>query len=159
MSHGLLGRDDLLQRRAPGLRAIQRPLLRKNERLFGDDAGRCELAGGKAPSVALDREHLPGVRPIGFSYAEYELAALVAAPGEHLRVVVGGEVDALLRCYGDSLTRLRSGRTGVLLQPDPDVHAGLLHAALPRRDELPSCPGRGWVIGPAGATPAQVALP
>src|SRR5690606_25796277 len=79
MSHGLLGGNDLLQRRASSHRAVQRPLFRANERRFGDDPGGCELASGKAPAFALDREHFPGVRPIGFSYAEDQLAALIPA--------------------------------------------------------------------------------
>ena len=55
-----------------------------------------------------------------------------------VRVVVASEADALGRCYEDSVRRLRSGRTGILLTPDPDLGGSLLHAALPRRDDLPA---------------------
>jgi hypothetical protein len=76
-----------------------------------------------------------------------------------IRLVLSGESDALARCYADVLTRVRSGRTGILLRPDPDVHPGLLHARLPMRQELPEAPGRGWLLDPHGAAPIQVALP
>ncbi len=75
-----------------------------------------------------------------------------------IRVVVSGEIDAMTRCYGDLMARLRSGRTGVLLRPDPDLHGGLLHATLAARDDLPPGPGRGWLVGPGGARPVQVAV-
>jgi hypothetical protein len=76
-----------------------------------------------------------------------------------LRLAIGGEVDAMLRCYSDVVVRVRSGRTGVLLQVERDLHAGLLHAALPVRDELPECPGRGWLVAPGRASVVQVATP
>ncbi|MDQ2678249.1 MAG: FtsK/SpoIIIE domain-containing protein, partial [Actinomycetota bacterium] len=74
-----------------------------------------------------------------------------------IRVVASGEIDAMARCYGDLMSRLRSGRTGVLLRPDPDLHGGLLHATLSARDDLPPGAGRGWLISPASAQPIQVA--
>ena len=75
-----------------------------------------------------------------------------------IRLVASGEIDAMTRCYGDLMTKLRSGRTGVLLRPDPDLHGGLLHATLSARDDLPPGPGRGWLVGPGTARPAQVAV-
>ena len=75
-----------------------------------------------------------------------------------VRVVVASEADALGRCYEDSVRRLRSGRTGILLTPDPDLGGSLLHAALPRRDDLPHAPGRGWLLHPGSATPVQLAM-
>lgn len=118
-----------------------------------------DAAAGRRTLLALDRfcelVELPGA-----SVLEDELARLLrSAAGTPLRVVVGGDADGLLRCYSDVATRLRGGRTGLLLQPDPDLHAGLLQASLPRRDELPACAGRGWVLGPGTATPLQVAVP
>ena len=35
----------------------------------------------------------------------------------------------------------------------------LAHHRVPRRDELPPRPGRGWCVGPDGAEPLQVFLP
>ena len=75
-----------------------------------------------------------------------------------IRLVASGEIDAMTRCYGDLMTKLRSGRTGVLLRPDPDLHGGLLHATLTARDDLPPGPGRGWLVGPGTARPVQVAV-
>ena len=75
-----------------------------------------------------------------------------------IRLVASGEIDAMTRCYGDLMTKLRSGRTGVLLRPDPDLHGGLLHASLSARDDLPPGPGRGWLVGPGTARPVQVAV-
>ena len=75
-----------------------------------------------------------------------------------IRLVVSGEIDAMSRCYGDLVARLRSGRTGVLLRPDPDLHGGLLHATLSVRDDLPTGPGRGWLVHPTGARPVQMAI-
>jgi hypothetical protein len=53
--------------------------------------------------------------------------------------------------------RLRSGRTGVLLRPDPDLHPTILHTALPPHDELETATGRGWVVSPDGPRLAQLA--
>ena len=75
-----------------------------------------------------------------------------------VRVVVASEADTLGRCYEDSVRRLRTGRTGILLTPDPDLGGSLLHAALPRRDDLPHAPGRGWLLHPGSATPVQLAV-
>jgi hypothetical protein len=57
------------------------------------------------------------------------------------------------------LTRLRSGRTGILLDIDPDRHAPLLHCSPPLREEIPRHPGRGWLVAPDGSRPVQLALP
>lgn len=73
------------------------------------------------------------------------------------RLVVSGEADAVGRCYGESVRRLRSGRTGILLRPDPDLHSGLLHTALPRHDELRPSAGRGWIVTPDTVVAAQLA--
>lgn len=75
-----------------------------------------------------------------------------------LRLVVSGDPDALLRCYSEVVTTLRSGRTGLVLGDDAAAHAHLLHAEPPPRSDLPSGPGRGWLLGPGAARPAQVAV-
>src|SRR4029078_1028384 len=43
-----------------------------------------------------------------------------------VRVVAPSEADTLGRCYEDSVRRLRSGRTGVLLNPDPALGGSVL---------------------------------
>lgn len=68
--------------------------------------------------------------------------------GGTARIIAGGEIDALLRCYDDVVTRLRSLRHGVLLHVDPDVHATLLHADIAPRPELPVGPTHGWLVEP-----------
>lgn len=83
--------------------------------------------------------------------------ALRLAPDVGLRVIATGEADATARCYGDSLRRLRSGRTGILLRPDPDLHPPLLHTSLPLHDELIPAPGRGWLVSPDGVVAVQLA--
>ena len=76
-----------------------------------------------------------------------------------VRVVLAGENDAMGRAFSDLVTRVRAGRTGVLLCPDPDVHGSLLHTELPRRAELPMCPGRGWMVSGGVARAVQIAIP
>lgn len=75
-----------------------------------------------------------------------------------LRLVLGGEVDALSRCFHDAVTIARRGRTGLLLGGDPELHGALWHATLARRTDLPPAPGRGWLLTPSGARRVQVAL-
>jgi S-DNA-T family DNA segregation ATPase FtsK/SpoIIIE len=75
-----------------------------------------------------------------------------------LRLVVSGDPDALLRCYSDVVTALRSGRTGLVLGDGAAAHAHLLHAEPPPRSDLPPAPGRGWLLGPGAARPVQVAV-
>lgn len=82
---------------------------------------------------------------------------LIRRSTDDQRLVVSGEADAVGRCYGESVRRLRSGRTGILLRPDPDLHPGLLHTALPRHDELRPSTGRGWIVTPDTVVAAQLA--
>ncbi len=79
------------------------------------------------------------------------------APAAGVRVLATGEADAAARCYGSSMRRLRSGRTGILLRPDPDLHPSLLHTSLPLHDELSPATGRGWVVSPDGVQAVQLA--
>jgi S-DNA-T family DNA segregation ATPase FtsK/SpoIIIE len=84
---------------------------------------------------------------------------LVRAGRDHpVRLVLGGEVDAMARCYHEVVATVRRGRTGVLLGGDPELHGVLLHASLQQRSDLPSAPGRGWVLGPGTARRVQVAV-
>ena len=87
------------------------------------------------------------------------LLMFVPAPSSDVRLLLGGDADLLGRCFAESWTRARAGRSGLLLRADPDLHGTLLHTELPRRDELPARPGRGWCVGPDGAEPLQVFLP
>ncbi|MGB6057404.1 MAG: FtsK/SpoIIIE domain-containing protein, partial [Microthrixaceae bacterium] len=59
-----------------------------------------------------------------------------------LRIVLSGEVEAISRSYSNTLTRVRAGRTAILIQPDPDVHGSIAHCDIPRRDELTPTAGR-----------------
>lgn len=115
------------------------------------------LDGGGHVVIAVDDlpELLDG--PDGSAVDELLARALRLPPEDGLRVVATGESDATSRCYGDSLRRLRSGRTGILLRPDPDLHPPLLHTALPLHDELVPSAGRGWLVTPDGVTAVQLA--
>jgi S-DNA-T family DNA segregation ATPase FtsK/SpoIIIE len=104
-----------------------------------------------------------------------DLPALLDGPGEHeigaaltrvleagrtlpVRLVVGGEVEAVTQCFHDVVAALRRGRTGLLLGGDPELHGALWHAHLRQRSDLPPAPGRGWLLGPGSARRVQVAL-
>lgn len=82
---------------------------------------------------------------------------LVASRGRPLRVVAGGEVEALSRCYHEAMSLLKRGRTGILLGDGADLHASMWHADPPPRSDLPPAPGRGWLLSPGAARPVQVA--
>ena len=117
------------------------------------------VASGGTPSiVAID--DLPELLDshLGPVVSSALARVLEAAHRSPVRLVVAGEIDALLRCYDEGLTRLRSGRTGVLLGCDPDLHATLLHTEVRRCDELEPAPGRGWLVSPGSARAVQVAL-
>lgn len=83
---------------------------------------------------------------------------LILSKTSELRIILCGEIDAMTRCYSDVVTRVRSSRTGVLLQPDIDSHGLLLGCDLLRRDELPSRAGLGWVINSGTPESAQIAV-
>lgn len=84
-------------------------------------------------------------------------ALLRLGPDAGVRVVATGEADSLSRCYSDSVRRLRSTRTGILLRPDPDLHPALLHTSLPLHDDLTPAAGRGWLITPDAVVALQLA--
>ncbi|MFM7069461.1 MAG: FtsK/SpoIIIE domain-containing protein, partial [Actinomycetes bacterium] len=81
------------------------------------------------------------------------------APLRSVRVVLGGDVDAMCRSLAASWGIVRRAQRGVLLRVDPDLHSHVLRTALPRRDELPPRPGLGWCIEPDAAIPVQLLLP
>jgi S-DNA-T family DNA segregation ATPase FtsK/SpoIIIE len=74
-----------------------------------------------------------------------------------LRVVAGGEVEALSRCYHEAMSLLKRGRTGVLLGDGAGLHASMWHADPPPRSDLPPAPGRGWLLSPGAAQAVQLA--
>jgi S-DNA-T family DNA segregation ATPase FtsK/SpoIIIE len=115
------------------------------------------IAGGTA-LIAVD--DLPRLLdgPDGPTVEAWLAGILERGRREPVRVVAAGESDAMLHCYVDPVRRLRNERTGLLLQPDPDLHPALLHATLPCHDELFPAPGRGWLVDADGVRPVQVAL-
>ena len=126
--------------------------IRDNPDAFDRDLARRGLAPLSAELIALDLLAQADKQPDGMAGLPPEARAellddvraqieelttligdLVELARDHpLRIVVGGEIDAMARCYSELLTRLRAGRTGVLLCPDADLHGALLHATLPR---------------------------
>lgn len=113
-------------------------------------------AGGIA---LLAIEELPEILD-GHNSASVEdfIDAMVLLSNQHrLRIVAAGEIDAMSRCYSPSAVRLRSGRTGLLLRPDPDTHGAILGAELERRDEIPRTAGSGFIVNGGQAKPVQVA--
>lgn len=73
-----------------------------------------------------------------------------------LTLLATGDIDQLMRSYSPVVQGLTSRRRGLLLDPDVDIHASIFHASLPRRDEIPSSPGRGWLINNKLAQYVQV---
>ena len=98
-------------------------------------------------------------RPDGAPVDHLLLELLDLGRSAPIRVVAAAEADALARCYAESARRLRAGRGGLLLRPDPDLHPGLLHTALPPHDDLVMEAGRGWLVTPERVTPLQLAWP
>lgn len=130
-------------------------------------AGEVAAATLAALTAASDRrarvlaiDDLPSLLdgPDGHEVATALAQVLAAGRRVPLRLVVGGEVDAMAQCFCDAVSALRRGRTGLLLGGDPDLHAALWHAQLPHRSDLPPAPGRGWLLGPGLARRVQVAL-
>jgi S-DNA-T family DNA segregation ATPase FtsK/SpoIIIE len=116
-----------------------------------------DRAGGREPAL-LVVDDLPDVLegPAG-SDCEALLLELLSRRDRAVRVVASADADDLPRCFSDVVRRLRAGRTGVLLRPDPDLHPPLLHTALPPHDELVPSPGRGWLVTPDGPVAVQLA--
>lgn len=75
----------------------------------------------------------------------------------NLRLVAAGDPLGLLRCYSETVTRLRAMRTGLLLGADAHDIGDVLHHDLRRRDDIPAAPGRGWLCHNGRASVVQVA--
>ncbi len=140
VEHAELVRDD--EPAALG-RAVDRAIARA-------DRGSSALVVVDEVSFALDG-------PDGEVFAAELDRAVTAARCLDLRLVIGGEVDSLLRCYHDVVGRIRRERTGVMLGGDPELHAALWHATVTPSSDLPPAAGRGWLLGPGAASRVQVA--
>ncbi|UDY37297.1 FtsK/SpoIIIE domain-containing protein [Dermatobacter hominis] len=123
------------------------------------DGAAAGAVGGPAGAVVVVVDDLPELLegPGGQAADELLQRLLLLPSSSGVRVLASAEADAAGRCWSDALRRLRSGRTGVLLRPDPDLHPALLHTALPRHDELPAAPGRGWLVTPDDVVAVQLA--
>ena len=130
----------------PGLRVVWVDGTRDDEAGLADGASRAR--DGERLLVVIDDlpELLDGPHGGTADALIAELMSIGTSDAAGVRVVGGAESDALLRCYGESVRRLRAGRTGVLLRPDRDLHPGILHTTLPLHDELAPAPGRGWLL-------------
>jgi len=89
---------------------------------------------------------------------DQRLAVVLRRPGR-IRVIASADIDGVARSFADTPRLLRVGRRGVLLQPDPDLHPPLLHTTVSRRDDLPSAPGRGWIVADGPPVAIQFAMP
>ena len=74
-----------------------------------------------------------------------------------VRLLAAVESGAARRSYGGWLRELRSGRSGLLLQPDAELDGDLLGVRLPRHDAASHPPGRGYLIRSGRARLIQVA--
>jgi len=94
--------------------------------------------------------------PAGAPTASEFDSLLIAAMrrSDLVRFVAAASVDGVARSFAESPRLLRAGRHGVLLSCDADVHPSLLHSVVPRREEVPHRPGRGWLVG--GTDPVLV---
>ncbi len=70
-------------------------------------------------------------------------------------VVAAVDADGVGRCYAESPRLLRSNRRALLVDPDAEVHAALVHAALPPHDELPRGPGSIWLVDGGRCVPVR----
>lgn len=115
-------------------------------------------AGGTPRLVLVDEvaELLEG--PDGDVWSTVLVDLARAARDQPLRLVVGAEIDALTRCYGEAVSALRRGRTGILLGSGAEDHAQWWHTTVPARSDLPPAPGRGWLLAPGTVRPIQLAL-
>ena len=87
------------------------------------------------------------------------LAELAARGVEHrVRVLAAGDRAAAHRAYGGIVRKLRAERSGLVLQPDPDMDGDLFDAQLDRRHRG-GPPGRGVLIREGRSSLLQVVAP
>ena len=72
-------------------------------------------------------------------------------------VVAAGRADALRTGFSHWTRAVRASRTGLLLQPDPDLDGELLGTRVPRHPPVPLTAGRGWLIGDRSPEIVQIA--
>lgn len=109
---------------------------------------------GQAPIVlVLDDGH-----ELADSNAD-QLLGTIARRGRDVDVWLIGaaETAAAHRSYGGWITEVRKERSGLLLQPDPDIDGDLLGARLPK--SRGGSPGRGFLVGRGVIQQVQVAQP
>ncbi len=87
------------------------------------------------------------------------LSVLASGRRSDRHVVAAARSDRLRSLYGHWTRELRADRTGVLLQPDPDLDGDLLGTRIPRHLAGAAEPGRGWGCGTAPEGLVQVADP
>ena len=84
------------------------------------------------------------------------LATLAARGAEHrLRVVAAGDRVTAQRAYGGLMRHLRAERSGLVLQPDPDMDSDLFDAPIDRRHRG-GPPGRAILVRQGEASLIQV---
>ncbi len=86
------------------------------------------------------------------------LASMLSRCQPHVHLVAAGRADRLRAAYGHWTSAVRSSRTGVLLDPDL-LDGDLLGVQLPPRVQLPSLPGRGWLVVNGSLQICQLAAP
>ena len=87
------------------------------------------------------------------------LTGLVADRHPDRHLVVSGRADRMRNRYRHWARETAADRTGLLLQPDPDLDGDLLGVALPRRTSVTWVPGRAWLVGDGRLAIVQVAAP
>lgn len=111
------------------------------------------LESGLGPDAADDADD--GGPPIPSTTAfDDRLCAALRRP-DLCCVVAVVDADGVGRSYAESPRLLRSNRRALLVDPDADVHAALVHAVLPPHDELPRGPGSLWLVDGGRCVPVR----
>ncbi len=74
-----------------------------------------------------------------------------------LHIVAAGRAEALRQHYVHWTRAVRASRSGILLQPDPDLDGDLFGTRLPRRAPVRLGVGRGYLVTGGHREPLQVA--
>jgi hypothetical protein len=114
------------------------------------------LESGLGPDAADDTDGADDGGPPIPSAAAFDdrLCAALRRP-DLCCVVAVVDGDGVGRCYAESPRLLRSNRRALLVDPDADVHAALVHAVLPPHDELPRGPGAIWWVDGGRSVPVR----
>jgi S-DNA-T family DNA segregation ATPase FtsK/SpoIIIE len=136
-----------------------------------DEAGWESLArGGEECKAACDRLlallERPADAPVavvviddGTELADVAALETLARRGRDagVRLLAAVETQSAQRAYGGWLRELRSGRRGLLLQPEIETDGELLGVKLPRGTSTPLGPGRGFLVEAGAVELVQVA--